>query len=398
MNGKPAFGVLRTAELVPDVNANTVGKSPSLFGRTGKAISSLFKLSADPAGGGSTMVASSAPPEPRVGDIVDTLFGPAAVTAVRGRPNRGMPPSPLPPPTPSTPVLPAKASATTTGAVGAGSVVIVSADDVSVIVPALSDVGGGEGVGSGEEQQDGGGGGGGNDDESRSTRPTSPVSVDTSGDAAGIPAAHSEVPLAAVLPTTPTKAKTRQQAPTPPRPPSQNVISSSRAGAGLHASGLPGPSLSAASLSRPRSASLSAPGSSSTPCSSSAAVVAATGGEGELGAQLSSRGAGVLLPGKLYAPLPARSAGLGSAGSEKGGRSAPPSPAAAADASAREEMRIAGSQGFGVDTDDEDGGEESSPLGIRILEERGEGGRGGRGGGASPADAVLYEVGDTMVR
>ncbi|CAN0555879.1 unnamed protein product, partial [Ectocarpus sp. 12 AP-2014] len=72
--GKPALGVLREADLVAETAA-TVGKSPSLFGRTGKAISSLFKLSTVPA---------PTPPEPRVGDIVDTIFGPAAVTAVRG--------------------------------------------------------------------------------------------------------------------------------------------------------------------------------------------------------------------------------------------------------------------------------------------------------------------------
>lgn len=54
-----------------------MAKSPSLLGRTGMAISSLFKLTAD-------HTSTVDPPEPRVGDIVNTIFGPAAVTCVRG--------------------------------------------------------------------------------------------------------------------------------------------------------------------------------------------------------------------------------------------------------------------------------------------------------------------------
>ncbi|CAM9981766.1 unnamed protein product [Scytosiphon promiscuus] len=84
--GKPAFGVLREADLVV-ASSSTVGKSPSLFGRTGKAISSLFKLSSEPSASSAAaavaMTPALPPPEPRVGDIVDTIFGPAAVTAIR---------------------------------------------------------------------------------------------------------------------------------------------------------------------------------------------------------------------------------------------------------------------------------------------------------------------------
>lgn len=75
------FAILRAADLTAEPTATTVAtavaKSPSLLGRTGMAISSLFKLSAEHS-------STVDPPEPRVGDIVNTIFGPAAVTCVRG--------------------------------------------------------------------------------------------------------------------------------------------------------------------------------------------------------------------------------------------------------------------------------------------------------------------------
>lgn len=124
-DGKLAFGILRTDELTVDPEATAataaVGKSPSLLGRTGMALSSLFKLSGEPSTFGaspstgptlslaSSQMSSSqrrsrhvrsgaagtipgqrgttaeAYPEPQVGDVVDTIFGPAAIMAVRGR-------------------------------------------------------------------------------------------------------------------------------------------------------------------------------------------------------------------------------------------------------------------------------------------------------------------------
>ena len=87
----PVFASLRTADLVADTAsaaaaAAAVGKSPSLLGRTGKVFSSLFKLNTDPAPPPADAPAAPTPREPRVGDIVDTIFGPAAITAVRGGP------------------------------------------------------------------------------------------------------------------------------------------------------------------------------------------------------------------------------------------------------------------------------------------------------------------------
>lgn len=77
------FAILRAADLTaePTASATAVAKSPSLLGRTGMAISSLFKLSAEHS-------STVDPPEPRVGDIVNTIFGPAAVTCVRGGSSR----------------------------------------------------------------------------------------------------------------------------------------------------------------------------------------------------------------------------------------------------------------------------------------------------------------------
>lgn len=80
-------------DLTPDTTV--VEKSPSLFGRTGKAISYLFKGSAEntaATAGAATATATTttptpptpAPIEPRVGDIVGTLFGPAKITGIRG--------------------------------------------------------------------------------------------------------------------------------------------------------------------------------------------------------------------------------------------------------------------------------------------------------------------------
>lgn len=110
---KRAFGVLRLGDLKVDAeataaSAGAIGKSPSLLGRAGKAISSVFKLSGDttstseriapasarqPPNSSKTPANSTEFPEPRVGDIVDTIFGPAAITAVRGGESRPVSPS-----------------------------------------------------------------------------------------------------------------------------------------------------------------------------------------------------------------------------------------------------------------------------------------------------------------
>lgn len=96
--------MLRVADVTVDAEATAavgaaVGKSPSLFGRAGKAISSVFKLSGDTTAAIERAAPASARPPPksamtpavptvfpeiRESDVVDTIFGPALICKVRG--------------------------------------------------------------------------------------------------------------------------------------------------------------------------------------------------------------------------------------------------------------------------------------------------------------------------
>lgn len=109
-----------------------------------------------------------------------------------------------------------------------------------------------------------------------------------------------------------------------------------------------------------------------------------------------SSAAGDLLPGQLYS---SPSSVANSKLDQRGGRrmSAPPSPAAAAAAAAA--GAFPGAESDAESGEDGDDDEATSPLGVRILERRGESLKGGRRtSAASPTDAVMYEVSGVRVR
>lgn len=346
------------------------------------------------------------PPEPQVGDIVETIFGPAAVTAVRhhSAPRNSSPAPPLPLPVPPT----IAATAATPATITAVPVKTVRED----VRGTRSD----ESARSGEEQRLEEDDRAGSSSSGRQATVTDVANNDHAG-GADIKAGGASRAETETKPATPVQAAARQTAleeaifgsggkgqvkegkSSSSQAPRRSTVGGempwASPGSEDVVEGKEQPLFSrgwqthSSSRRRPRSASLAGASShTSSPFSN------ITEGEGQLGAQISSRGAGVLLPGRLFGSVSVGS----SAATPKRTRGYPPPSPATPTASvigsggglvlspifSRDSGEI---EDIGTDGDD---GATSSPLGLHSI--RGRRDSGASGGRASRTNTVMYEV------